>query len=131
MKKVNRLVKLSSWIFILTGIVELAGITLLIREGGKRLYGFFDMLFVNSDWEIVLFIAVIMIRVMMGLFGLLKIQIDICICLAIFLVIKNLVLMYYFYNTNIYMFLYRSISELFLVVPYLLGALHDKYAEIR
>lgn len=131
MKKVNRLVKLSSWIFILTGIIELAGIALLIREGGTRLSNFFDMLFVNSEWEIVLFITVIIIRVMIGSFGLLKIQVDICICLAIFLVIKDFALMYYFYNTNIYMFLYRSISELFLVVPYLLGALHYKYAEIR
>lgn len=128
MKKINPLVKFSSWVFILVGIAELAGIVFLITKGGTRLSDFFAGLFIDSGREIIFCVAVIIIRMMMGTLGLLETWADACISMALFLVIKDFIFMYFFYTTNIYVFLYRSIPELILVILYLLGRVLSKYA---
>lgn len=130
MKKINPLVKFSSWIFILVGISELAVMVFLMMEGGTKLSDFFDKLFIESRQEITIFMVIIIIRILLGVLGLLNALSDVCLCLAFLLVFKDFIFMYYFYGTNIYVYLYRSIPELILVILYLLGRMHSRYTAI-
>lgn len=129
MHKINLFVKIPSWIFVFTGIIEIGIVGFLFMEGDTALSDFFASMFIESTQDKVLFIAIVLARMLIAVLGIIGIEFEICLGLTFVLIIKNVVYMYHFSNTYIYMFLYRSIPELLLVLIYTLGIIHFAYEE--
>lgn len=74
-------------------------------------------------------LVILLLRVIIAFLGLFNRGFKLCMCIAIFLVIKDIVFIYFFTDTNLYSYLYRSIPELIVVFLYILGLLRAKYEE--